>query len=184
MTRFDPVGITIQESNNQIVFIPDPAGLIQTNGTIFFSNDTELQLDITLSGVALVSVAPKAQSNGLLVAMSGPQDLNCSNHGAVAYTLQVSDQFTLIQPPTGGPGATFLPLQLSPGNWMLWQNNDTQAHQPTPDAGTTWTTNPPLIAPYSLSQMVQFPTAGNFPYHCAKHPQEKGTISVGSSIVS
>jgi hypothetical protein len=178
LTRFDPVGITIQKTNNQIVFVPDPAGLIQKGGIIFFSNDTGLQLDITLSGVALVSVGPKVQSDGIVVATSGPQALSCSNQGAVAYTLQVSDQFTLIQPPSGGPGATFLPLQLSAGNWMLWQNNDTQAHQPAPDPGTTWTSNPPLIAPYSWSQMVQFPTAGAYPYHCVAHPQEKGTITV------
>lgn len=178
MTRFDPVGITIQKANNQIVFVPDPAGLIQTTGTIFFSNDTGLQLDITLSGAPLVSVGPKAQSNAIVVATNGQQVLSCSNHAAVAYTLQVSDQFTLIQPPSGGPGATFLALKLATGNWMLWQNNDTQAHQPAPDQGTTWTSNPPSIQPYSWSPMVQFPTAGNYPYHCAAHPQEKGTIVV------
>jgi len=178
LRRFDPVGITIQQTNNQIVFVPDPAGLIETGGTIFFSNGTGLQLDITLSGVALLSVGPKAQSDAIVVAKSGAQALSCSNHAAIAYTLQISDQFTLIQPPSGGPGATFLALQLSAGNWMLWQNNDTQAHQPTPDAGTTWTSNPPSIEPYSWSQMVQFPTAGTYPYHCAAHPQEKGTITV------
>ena len=130
MTRFDPVGISIRQKKNQIVFVPAPGGLIQKNGTIFFSNKTSLQIDITLSGVALVSIAPKAQSNGILVAKSGPQDLSSSNQSAIVYSLQVSDQFTLIQPPSGGPGATFLPLQLSAGNWMLWQNNDSQVHQP------------------------------------------------------
>ena len=178
MTRFDPVRITIKEKNNQIVFVPDPAGVIQKGGTIFFSNRTALQLDVTLSGVALVTVAPKAQSDGYLVGNSGPQKLNCSNNAtAQPYMLQVSDQFTLIQP-SSGAGAVFLQLQLAAGNWMFWQNNDLQAHQPTPDAGTTWTTNPASITPFSFSQMVQFPTAGNYPYHCAAHPQEKGTIVV------
>ena len=178
MTRFDPVGITIRQKKNQIVFVPAPGGVIQKNGVIFFSNKTSLRIDITLAGVALISIGPKAQSNGLVVVKSGPQDLNSSNQAAVAYSLQVSDQFTLIQPPAGGPGATFLSLQLSAGNWMLWQNNDSQAHQPTPDPGTTWSLNPASIASFSWSQMIQFPTAGTFPYHCAAHPQEKGTIVV------
>ena len=131
-----------------------------------------------------MSVAPNAQSDGLKVASSGPQVLNCSNQDAIPYTLQVSDQFTLIQPPSVGPGATFLPLQLSAGNWMLWQNNDTQAHQPVPDAGTTWTANPDPVAPYSWSQMVQFPQQGNFPYHCNLHPAEIGRIVAAGSIIA
>jgi plastocyanin len=98
--------------------------------------------------------------------------------------LEVSDQFTLIQPAAGSSGAIFLPLQLSAGNWMLWQNNDLQAHQPVPDTNPSsppWPKNVPSIARFSLSTMIQFSTAGNYSYHCAAHPQEKGTITVSAS---
>jgi plastocyanin len=186
MQRLDPVGITInlQKQTNTISFVPDPAGLIQTGGIIFFSNDTSLQLDITLAGQPLGSVGPKAQSSGFQVPASGSQVLSCSNHSPTQpYTLQVSDQFTLIQPPAGA-GATFLPLQLSAGNWILWQNNDTQTHQPVPDPRTTWTVYPNPVAPYSWSQIVQFPWQGNFPYHCNLHPTEVGRIVVAGSIIS
>jgi plastocyanin len=181
MQRLDPVGITTQSKNGKIVFVPDPAGLIQTTGVVFFSNETNLQLQITLSGNPFIGVGPNAQSNGIPMPASGPQVLGCSNQAFEPYTLQVSDQLSLIQRVTT---VSFEPLLLTPGNWVIWQNNDGQVHQPAPDAGTTWTTNPPGVQPYDWSVIVQFPTAGFYPYHCALHSGETGKIVVADKTVS
>ena len=170
MQRLDPVGITIQTQNDKVVFVPDPAGLIQNGGVIFFSNETSFQLQITLAGNAFGAVEPNAQSDGIPVRASGPQDLGCSNHAFVPCKLLVSDQLSLIQRVTA---VSFEPLLLTPRNWVIWQNNDTEVHQPAPDAGTTWTSNPPGVPPFDWSAIVQF-QAGNYPYHCALHPSETG----------
>src|SRR5882762_88289 len=114
MQRLDPVGITIQTKNGKVVFVPDPAGLIQNTGVVFFSNETSSQLQITLSGKAFIGVNANAQSDGIPMPASGPQALGCSNHAFEPYMLQVSDQLSLIQP---GPPVSFEPLLLTPGNW-------------------------------------------------------------------
>jgi len=181
MQRLDPVGITIQTKNGKVVFVPDPAGLIQNTGVVFFSNETSSQLQITLAGAAFIGVGPNAQSDGIPMPASGPQALGCSNQAFEPHMLQVSDQLSLIQP---GPPVSFEPLLLTPGNWVIWQNNDGQKHQPAPDIGTTWTTNPPGVQPYDWSVIVQFPTAGFYPYHCALHPGETGKISVAEKTVT
>ncbi|HEY6391922.1 MAG TPA: hypothetical protein VIX89_11635, partial [Bryobacteraceae bacterium] len=97
MQRLDPVGITIQTKNGKVVFVPDPAGLIQNTGVVFFSNETSSQLQITLAGAAFIGVGPNAQSDGIPMPGSGPKVLGCSNHAFEPYTLQVSDQLSLIQ---------------------------------------------------------------------------------------
>jgi plastocyanin len=179
MQRLDPVGITTQSKNGKIVFVPDPAGLIQNTGVVFFSNETNLQLQITLSGNPFIGVGPNAQSDGIPMPASGPQVLGCSNQAFEPYTLQVSDQLSLIQP---GPPVSFEPLLLTPGNWVIWQNNDGQKHQPAPDTGPAWTKDP--VQPYDWSVIVQFTNSGNYPYHCALHPSETGKIVVPDQTVS
>jgi plastocyanin len=175
MQRLDPVGIAIKLQKGNIVFVPDPQGLIQTNGIVFFTNETAFPLNITLAGKPFIAVAANDESDGIPVPSSGPQALGC-DRPFDPYTLMVSDQLSLIQP---GVIVTFMPLLLAPGNWVVWQNNDSEVHQPAPDQGTTWTTNPPGVQPYDWSVIVQFPTHGNFPYHCALHRRaELGRIVV------
>ena len=70
MQRLDPVGITIQDKNGKAVFVPDPAGVIQTNGTIFFANETSNALNVTLDGNAFVSVPANDQSNAIAVSVT------------------------------------------------------------------------------------------------------------------
>jgi plastocyanin len=181
MQRLDPVGITIETKNNEVVFVPDPVGLVQTGGVVFFSNQTSFQLQITLAGKAFASVEASAQSDGIPVRASGPQDLGCSNHAFVPYKLPVSDQLSLIQRVTT---VGFEPLLLSPGNWVIWQNNDSEVHQPAPDQGTTWTSNPPGVPRFDWSAIVQFAKSGNYPYHCALHPSETGKIVVADKTVN
>ena len=75
-------------------------------------------------------------------------------------------------------GATSIPQ----GAGVVWQNNDTQSHQPMPDSGDAWLTGP--IAAGSASTTVTFSSAGSFPYKCAVHPNatsETGTITVMST---
>lgn len=64
---------------------------------------------------------------------------------------------------------------------VFWVNKTSEAHQPAPDNGATWFTNP--IPPNGESPQLNFDdkTTTSYPYHCAKHPNnpaEKGVIQV------
>jgi plastocyanin len=80
---------------------------------------------------------------------------------------------------TKGTGATdgtgFSPptITVNVGDTVTWNNNDSVTHQPTADSNA-WSG----IASSGGSYSRAFPTAGNYPYHCAIHPAMTGTIIV------
>lgn len=64
---------------------------------------------------------------------------------------------------------------------VFWSNESADSHQPAPDGGADdqWVSKP--IPSKGQSSQVVFETAGTFPYHCVKHPNnaaEKGVIKV------
>jgi plastocyanin len=105
--------------------------------------------------------------------------------GTVAYAcaLHPKEKGSIIVPHTvtiaaSGGTASFDPQTqtVNAGDSVVWQNNDTQTHQPEPDSGTPWFTKP--IAAGATSSAIAFSTAGSVPYHCKLHPSETGTIEV------
>src|SRR5438067_13458500 len=73
------------------------------------------------------------------------------------------------------------PIQITAGSTVTWTNNTGPRHTATSDTGA-WTTG--NIAPGGTSAAVAFPTAGNFPYHCAIHPSMTGTVIVSAGVAA
>ena len=76
-----------------------------------------------------------------------------------------------------GPGgsASFTPVGLivAPGTTVIWNNQDQGAHTVTSDTGAFSGS-----VPGSGSYERAFPTAGDFPYHCAIHAGMSGLVTV------
>ena len=75
------------------------------------------------------------------------------------------------------------------GGGFIFENQDSVAHRPTPDAGSgDWSDKVPdpanpggpmilkPIEPGGTSVLITATSNGKFSYHCAIHPQEKGEI--------
>jgi plastocyanin len=69
------------------------------------------------------------------------------------------------------------PPQIQVGDQIIWSNNDSAPHFPTPD-DSSYTFMPNQIAPHSTSPAFAPGKTGPIPYHCSLHPQETGTIKV------
>lgn len=84
----------------------------------------------------------------------------------------------------GVPGSTIVVIQdfafgpgevrVGAGERVTWINCDTDSHTSTADGGQ-WTS--PLLIPGSAFTQ-DFPTAGEFPYHCDPHPFMTGRVIV------
>jgi plastocyanin len=84
----------------------------------------------------------------------------------------------------GVPGSTIVVIQdfafgpgevrVRAGERVTWINCDTDSHTSTADGGQ-WTS--PLLTPGSAFTQ-DFPTAGEFPYHCEPHPFMTGQVTV------
>lgn len=92
-------------------------------------------------------------------------------------TIQISAGYTSFSPN---------PQTINLNDSVFWTNQTEAAHQPAPDGGADdqWVSQP--IPPNGQSPQVVFDdvdallgqTTVNLPYHCAKHPSEKGVITV------
>lgn len=71
--------------------------------------------------------------------------------------------------------------QAQSGDGLFWFNEDErESHQPVPDSGT-W--NIPVIPPRNSSDQLSLGTVGSFPYHCAIHPDETGSVIVANAVL-
>ena len=80
------------------------------------------------------------------------------------------------------PNATFNPNPLPnvlPGDNIVWANNDSVPHWPGV-AGNPAFFMPNQIAPNSSSSAFSPTAPGNISYFCSLHPNETGTIQVGT----
>jgi plastocyanin len=66
-------------------------------------------------------------------------------------------------------------LTVNAGTTVKWTNNDNMTHTVTSDDGTSFNSGD-LTAGNSYS--YQFKVSGTYNYHCALHPEVKGTIVV------
>jgi len=66
------------------------------------------------------------------------------------------------------------------GGSFIFENDDSQAHQPKPDKGGTWTDHP--VAAGQPSQLITAQAPGSYPYTCALHPAEKGVVTAPNVI--
>jgi plastocyanin len=76
----------------------------------------------------------------------------------------------------GGPNA-FVPSAVTIGysNSVMWDNNSTKDHTSTADKFGLWDVN---VDADDLSDLVHFPRAGSFAYHCKIHSSMHGTVKV------
>jgi plastocyanin len=71
--------------------------------------------------------------------------------------------------------------QAQAGDALFWFNEDTNtSHQPVPDTGV-W--NIPPIPGNNSSDQLSLGNPGTLAYHCAIHPEEKGTIKVSNAVL-
>jgi plastocyanin len=83
--------------------------------------------------------------------------------------------------PTPGGPAIFefdQPPQIQVGDQIVWSNDDTLAHFPTP-VDQTYAFMANQIAANSTSPAFAPSQQGTIRYHCSLHPSETGTIVVG-----
>jgi len=73
-------------------------------------------------------------------------------------------------------GMAFVPaaLSIAAGDTVVFTNEDNAPHTATSDSGVFDT---PRLSRGQTAQLT-FPGAGTFAYHCAVHPNMKGTITV------
>jgi len=72
------------------------------------------------------------------------------------------------------------PPQIQIGDQIIWSNDDTVAHFPTP-VGQSYQFMPTQIAPQSTSPAFAPGTPGTVNYVCALHPDEKASFAVGAA---
>ena len=71
--------------------------------------------------------------------------------------------------------------QAQSGDAVFWYNEDEKTtHQPVPDTGT-W--NIPPIPGSNSSDQLSLANAGTYGYHCARHPDETGSIVVANAVL-
>jgi len=71
--------------------------------------------------------------------------------------------------------------QAQAGDALFWFNEDANTtHQPVPDTGS-W--NIPPIPGGNSSDQLSLGSAGTYPYHCAIHDDEKGSIIVANAVL-
>jgi plastocyanin len=68
-------------------------------------------------------------------------------------------------------------ITVKKGTTVKWTNQDTQAHDVTPDTETAGFTQSPMLGQGDAYE-VTFAEVGTFTYHCTPHPNMKGTIVV------
>jgi plastocyanin len=72
--------------------------------------------------------------------------------------------------------------QIQSGDSVFWFNQDSETdHLPFPTGGATDEWHPGAIPPQGSSDQVVF-IAGSYPYECALHPDETGTIEVANVV--
>src|SRR5215468_1406604 len=71
--------------------------------------------------------------------------------------------------------------QAQAGDALFWFNDDAKTtHQPVPDCGA-W--NIPPINGKNSSDQLSLANPGTYPYHCAIHADEKGSIIVANAVL-
>ena len=68
-------------------------------------------------------------------------------------------------------------ITVKKGTAVTWTNQDTTKHTVSPNQETADFKASGLLA-QGQTYTVTFTTAGTFPYHCAPHPDMKGTVIV------
>jgi hypothetical protein len=69
------------------------------------------------------------------------------------------------------------------GDTVVWTNNDTSIHTVTDDAGGIGVpVDSNDIAAGATYERV-YEVAGDYPYHCDKHPSMKGSVTVTGSLI-
>jgi plastocyanin len=161
----------------RILFVPASLQINQGESVSWANSDMDAHQPAPVGGPDTEWFAQPIPSGEVSAQISFP------NAGTIAYRCAVpdhTDKGTIVVPHvvTTGIPPSFDPhdVAVHTGDSVVWQNNDTQDHLPTPDSGAAWFTAP--ITSGSASTPIVFSTAGNVPYHCELHPTETGTIDV------
>ena len=138
---------------------------------------------VTSPALALLTVITLAACSGNGGGMSAPQPTTAASQ-PVASVPAASEPAAEGCAPSNGPGAVtveiaefeFGPAETTArvGDTVTWNNQDAAPHTATLDDGACETGN---ISSGSTGGLV-FNEAGTFPYHCAIHPDMKGTVTV------
>jgi plastocyanin len=170
--------VTVQRENpaKPIGFSPQQEQAQNGDGLFWFNEDRNTQHQpVPDTGAWNIPVIGPGQSSDELRLSTGTFPYHCAIHGDETGTVIVAAAVLIA----AGANPLFGPTQIKPGQCISWGNSDAQAHQPCPDTGDPWFSEP--IASGDLSKPVTFSTSATINYRCALHPDnpaETGTITV------
>jgi nitrite reductase (NO-forming) len=166
------------------------------------ANATEAAEEAGAENQTLAVIPPNATETGAETTNATGNQTAAGNETGTTAATTGGDNTTGTTGATGGggattgvsivPGATTLtdtafqpnPAQVSVGDTVTWTNDDTQPHTVTsgqnaqPDGRFDSSPNfTPLMAPGQTFSHT-FTEAGQYPYYCALHPNQVGTVSV------
>jgi plastocyanin len=121
-------------------------------------------------------IEPHNSSEQVNLGTAGTINYKCGFHEDEEGNIIVANAVLIA----AGADPLFGPVSITSGQCVSWGNSDANAHQPCPDTGDPWFPQP--INPGDLSASITFNQAKGTTvnYHCAIHPDEKGSVTVSS----
>ncbi len=179
--------IRIQRQGGKVVFNPSTqmVDLVTDGGSFIFENeDSEAHEPQPTNSAGIwmnAPIGPSKPSPLITANAPGSYPYACKLHpletGSVSAPNLITIQTQLIQ--TGFNPQTQALAPPGDGGLFAFLNLDQSvSHRPTPDNPATgvWFTQDIAPGQYSPTRSIVQP--GSYAYHCAIHPNEKGTITV------
>ncbi|MGN6184124.1 MAG: cupredoxin domain-containing protein [Thermoanaerobaculia bacterium] len=175
--------ITVQQESDPTGFDPSDREIQSADSVFWFNADhhTEHQ-PYPIAGSPTTwfktPISPQATSDQVRFAVAGSYAYACALHPDETGTIEVAAVVQIGQT-FDGPAA-FVPksINLPQNRSIVWNNSDMNAHRPMPKGGPEDEWLEENIEPGDSSPPVAFDEVGTFPYVCALHPTETGTIVV------
>jgi plastocyanin len=152
----------------------------QAGDALFWFNEDEHEPHQPVPDSGSWNIPPiPARSSSAQLSLGNPGTFayHCVNHPDEKASIVVANAVLIA----AGANPLFGPLSITQGQCVSWGNSDSEAHQPCPDSGDAWFSEP--VAPGDLSASIPFATSGTVSYHCALHPDnpaETGSIDVSA----
>jgi plastocyanin len=164
-------------------FVPEVLNAHVTDAAYWFNTDAETHQVCPQNGVAgdwgdpFVTNASSMQVN---LDKAGTYAYRCALHDGESGSIVVTAMPYQVTIVPGEEGVTFspdpIPANAAPFS-VFWFNADAQPHQLYPSSGKPGDWGDAILS-QSASNEILFTQSGTYPYVCALHTNETGTINV------